>query len=293
MLLLGSLHDFSYFPPGSLRTTSGLGPTTKRACPDCGDTQTPGFIIKRVRGVDQKREPCLTCGGTAKKPGRGWVYVDEMDSDRLPIGAADVGATTKPADTVPCDACDKGAGKPHLRDKDDPSSEYREACPRCNGTGRRTVTRFELAADDPERLPSGDRLTDAITRRNAAGSYCQLEDALAALPRNLRRLVVGVFVHGRAAGAEVERLEFALTFVDALMPTPIVVPSAVRSAAKRLAQEQRTRAVGRGAGKDALKKRDKEIRELDRAGKPRQWIAREFGISVATVKRVVGDQRAA
>lgn len=288
LLLLGSLHDFSFFPPGSLRTTSGLGPSAKRPCPDCGLTDTPGWLLDRFK----RREPCVTCGGKAgkrAKVGRGWVYVDRMDSERRPIGASDVGATTRPAATVPCDACSaSGVGKPHL---DEHGGEYRDPCSRCGGSGRRSVTRFELAADDPDRQPSGDALTDAIERRNAAGSYRELEQALAVLPRGMRRLVVAVHVAGRKppVGEDaLARIESGLTFVEAVMPQPIVVPGAVRAAA-RAARDRRS-AVGQGAGKAALVKRDKDIRAEARQGRPTQWLAQKHGLSVSQVNRIVNGK---
>lgn len=87
-----------------------------------------------------------------------------------------------------------------------------------------------------------------------------------------------------------ERLEFALTFIDALMPDPIVVPGAVRAASRR---QHLTKAKGRQAG-PALKQRDKEIRAHFKGGKGAQWIAAEYGLHVSVIYEVIhGTKEAA
>lgn len=86
-----------------------------------------------------------------------------------------------------------------------------------------------------------------------------------------------------------ERLEFALAFIEALMPDPIVVPSAVRAASRR-AVEHRTKAKGRAAG-PALKQRDKEIRGHVKAGRSVQWCAAEYELGVTQVYEIVNGRR--
>lgn len=301
LALLWSLHDLLPMPHGALRSDRGLAPARRVPCPDCGLSETPGWRMDRFKRV----EPCLTCGGRpategkAAKRGRGTVKVDPMDAQQEVIRTDHHDLPTRPLTTVGCDACGgQGVGGAHLRDKQDPLSEYRDPCERCGGSGRRTVSVFDLQLDR-ERIEDGGALEAALDKRREAGSYHELDEALQVLPGRWRTLLIAV--HGERVVSlgelsELERVlvEAALAAVDMMMPEQIKVPGSVRSAWKRLHdREARTLAHGRGAGSGRLEKRDKEIRKLDREGKPRQWIAAEYGLSVDRVKRIVNGEVAA
>jgi DNA-binding NarL/FixJ family response regulator len=70
------------------------------------------------------------------------------------------------------------------------------------------------------------------------------------------------------------------------MPDPIRVPASVRANQLELAG-RRTRAKGRSSDPNALARRDLEIRQHHRTGRPAQWIAAEYGLSVSTVYEVL------
>lgn len=290
ILILGSLYDLLPAPRGALRTESGLAPAERRPCPDCGHTEHPGNVVDRFK----RREPCTTCGGRLAEPGvrskrgRGWVTVDPMDSEQQALRTATTtGLPTKPARVVTCDACGGwGVGKPHL---DENGNEWRARCERCNGSGHRTVAsggKSEGAREDE----------DMIERRGNAGSYLEMDRALASLrlvsPR-LWALVTSTYVVGEiAAGSESARLTLGLAYLEARMPATIRVPSGVIAASKNRAEQLR-RIRGRGSSPQALALRDKEIRRHARAGRARQWIAGEYGLSVSQVGRIVNGEREA
>lgn len=307
LALLWTLHDGLPAPHGSLNPARGLAASERVGCPDCATTDTPGWIAERVRGIVRAPRPCLTCGGKHEPSGkhgqwlkadggRGWVQVDPMDAERAPVQSADVSARpTKPPRMVTCDACEgTGVGGAHLREPDDPASEYREACRRCQGSGKRAVTVFNLQLDR-ERNDSDTALEAAIDRRREAGSYHELDQALDTLPRFWRELLLAV--HTDRTRPEqtlgmVERyiLEAALMVVEALMPQSIRVPPAVKAAVKHADERAgKTLAVGTGAGKTLIDKRDREIRKHARHDRPTQWIAAEYGLSVATVNRIISE----
>lgn len=293
LFLLGSLEDLLPSPRGSLRTDRGLAPVAVVACPDCSP-ETPGYRLDRFK----RPVPCVTCGGriagdgVRAKRGRGTVKVDPMDSERQVIRTASSDVPTRPAHTVPCDACDsKGVGKPHLRDLDDPSSEYRDPCERCGGSGRRVVAKFDLATEIRER--SDDPVVAMIENRQDAGDYAIVERELARLPKRARTLLLAV--HGPNQTVEPHSLslddetavELALELIEENLPDTLRVPGWARSA-DRNAREHRLRV--RGTRGKSAKQRDKEIRSLIRHGKPTQWVASEYGLSVSRVNRIYNGE---
>lgn len=298
LALLWTLNDLLPAPHGSLNPARGLAASVKVACPDC----TAGWVVDRFK----RERPCVSCGGRVEPSGkqgqwlkddagRGWVQTDPMDADHAPVQTSDVSARpTKPSRMVTCDACEgSGVGAIHLRDLADPSSEYRDPCRYCQGSGKRAVTTFDLQLDK-ERSDQGTALEAAIERRREQGSYHELDEALAVLPQSWRTLVAEVHTErsGRAlSGTEHVILEAALRALEFLMPDTIKVPASVKAAVKHAAERaDKTLANGRGAGKLQLDKRDKEIRRLVRQGRPTQWVAGEYALSVASVNRIVNGE---
>lgn len=287
ILLLGSWHDFLPSPKGSLRTVAGLAPGRRVVCPDCGFGDRRGFRVDRFK----RSVPCETCGGRFAGPGvrakrgRGFVAVDAMDADRQPIRVEHGDVGTKPAPTKLCDSCGgTGVGGAHL---DETGREFRAACDRCAGSGRRSVAVFDLALE-PDRGDADTAAESAIERRAAAGSYFELDRALAELRSawpSLYRAVVSAYVDGDEEARKLRLVEVGLVFLERRLPDPIRVPAGVVRAAK-LAKARRALAVGRGAGRMQIEKRDKEIRSLIRQGRPSQWVAAEYGLSVSTVNRI-------
>lgn len=298
VVLLWSLHDFTPGPKSALRTVSGLAAGERVPCPDCGLSDHVGYRVDSFK----RRTPCVTCGGKPEPSGRhgqwlvrdagsGVVQVDRMDSLRAPVRTVDQAAPpTKPSRTVRCDGCaGEGAGGAHL---DESGREYRDPCRHCGGSGRRTVAVFDLSLER-EVSDSDTRLEDAIEKRAAAGSYGELDRALAELKiawPSLHRAVVDALVLGDPEAAKLTLVEKAgVPFLLARMPEPIRVSGGVVKA-WRASRDRRALAVGRGAGRQALAKRDTEIRSLVKQHKPTQWVAQEYGLSVSTVNRIVAGK---
>lgn len=276
ILLAWSRYDRFPFPHGALRSASGLAPAAKVTCPDCdGGWRTDRF---------KQKTPCSTCGGTDVKAGRGWVKVDPMDTERQAIRTELADAATRPTKAprvVKCDSC-SGMG----------AHGNGRRCEHCDGTGKRTSVRFELAVRWGQ--DGGDPW---LGWQDTGGSYAEFEQAIGELPYRWRRLIINV--HGPNANGRVDHLtpgetatlELAFAQLEALMPLPILVPRAVRDAWKRK-QERKTLAA-RTAGPNAQAKRDKEIRRFARQQKPTQWIAAEYGLSVRRVNEIIDEEAAA
>jgi hypothetical protein len=298
--LLGSLHDHLPGLKGSLRTSSGLTANERVACPGCAHLDEPGWTVDRFK----RRTPCVSCGGAPEPTGksgnwrksdggRGWVSVDPMDADRRPVQTVTEAAPpTRPPRMVTCDACGgTGAGIPHI--DLDTGREWRDPCRRCNGGGKRsvvTVPPLMLGAEDP-----GDdaRLEHAIDRRRRLGSYHELEDALGWLPPLVRSCTVWVYGYGGDVAEHHSDLpELGLGLLDRLMPAVIRVPADVRAAEKRRAEHMR-RVKGLARSNAAVLERDREIRRMIRRGRPTQWVAGEFGLSVRRVNEIVAGETAA
>lgn len=299
VVLLWSLHDFTPGPKSALRTVSGLTAGERVPCPDCGLSDHVGYRVDSFK----RRTPCVTCGGKpepsgkhgqwlVRDAGRGSVQVDRMDSLRAPVRTADQAAPpTKPSRTVRCDGCaGEGVGGAHL---DEAGREFRDPCRYCGGSGRRTVAVFDLSVER-EQSGSDTRLDDAIKRREDAGSYAELDRALADLKAewpSLHRAVVDALVLGDPEAVKLTLVEKAgVPFLLARMPEQIRVSGEVVKAWKA-SRDRRALAVGRGAGKVARGKRDAEVKRLVlREHRPSQWVAAEYGLSVSTVNRIVAGQ---
>lgn len=275
-LLISSREDYLPLPKGALRTLPGLAANARRACPECGHLEHPGWIR---RG----EVPCVTCGGRTQgrlKPGTGWIPVDRMDSESRPIRTVETrDLPGRPPVTVMCDACGgEGVGGAHL---DDEGREYRDRCERCGGSGRRSVTPLSPDPVDVAARAS-DPVTAKLERRARLGSYRELDAALGWLrayaPRGYRALLE------ERRGPVRDR---ALRLVSGRMPARIRVPREVVEAAKLERQRAagRPQPVGKGAGVVALEKRNGQMVRLVDQGKPAQWVADQYGVSVATVNR--------
>lgn len=277
LLLLGSIDDHWPSLGTNFRPTRGLTAAKRVPCPDCGHTAARGWRVDSFK----RRTPCVTCGGAVEPTGahgqwlvrdggKGVVRVDPMDADQAPVRTETQAAPpTRAPRLVACDACD-GSGVRGAR-----------RCERCDGSGRRQVVTFAATPGDEKRADLGATL-NAIRARDDAGDYHALDWALARLPRRYRRLVLTV--HGPARSTAVEELteneakhlERALLLLDGAMPHKPRVPGYVRTAAKR-----KTSPKGAMTNPHQLALRDNEIRRLIRRGTPRQWVAREYGLSVS------------
>lgn len=296
--LLETLNDHLRSPATALRTSSGLAGTERVACPACTDGSEPGWVTDRFK----RRYPCVFCGGKQEPRagnwrkadgGRGWVNVDPMDADRRPVQTVTEAAPpTRPPRMVGCDACGgSGTGRPHL--DVDTGREWRDPCSRCNGGGK--VQKPELRSADPD--TTANDLTDT-ERRDRSGSYHELDDALARLPQQCRRVIWLAYVTGYVPADTLDvddtlLLELGMTLLETWMPDPVRVPRDVREAEKRR-REHRERLKGLGRSREAVVARDREIRRLIRRGRPTQWVAGEYGLSVSQVNRIVqGEEQAA
>lgn len=312
--LIGTRYDLLHLPGGSLRTSAGLAPGEKRPCPSCGHTATPGWVTDKFK----RRQPCTVCGGSAeptgkggqfvrKDAGKGFVYVDRMDSHRAPIGDAETKASARPRATVKCDRCQDISGKATGVIGNNP-------CPSCHGTGKRDLHVFDLALDVRDD-PGVDPLTAAIERRDKAGSYHELEAALRGVYAHLNKplMFVALTVNARQAlrlldevylppiTRELDRLttfeqslvELALAYIDSRMPDPIRVPATIRLNEREL-EKHLAVARGRGADPRSLQQRDKQIRQWARERRPYGWIQQQTGLSDRQVREIInGRERVA
>lgn len=224
-LLLRSRYDLSYEPPtwtGQLvarQAKPGEGPSKKVPCPNCG-----GEKQRRIRGIPT---PCELCVGEKGKP-LGWVYVDGNINPefRRKLGTLETGIVTRYA-VLRCDAC--GGEGAHGNG---------QRCLHCNGSGVVEIPVARLSsvrssfASAPGRA-SGDPIIDTLERREAAGSYAELNLALDLLRGDWLfsyRVLQLVYAH---ALAEPEQLgeenavahDFGLSYLSGLMPREIRVPS--------------------------------------------------------------------
>lgn len=283
--LLATRYDGLYQPPGSLTTPAGLVAANVEPCTSCGGTLIRddfGHTIRRRKGRGTVRDrygrphECTTCAGA------GEVARDPMDAHGVRVGSTDTTSTARPRHRKTCDRCNgTGVWK-------------RDRCTLCDGEGRRDVHVFELRLDDGRRdtRDAEERMADAIDARNQAGSYREIERALAMLRARNRA------AHAALLAAVDQQLvpfpgplEPVLAFLDQRMPDPIRVPVDVRANARER-REWARRAKGRSASPQALENRDREIRQALRKGAPTQRVAFEYGLSVSQVNRIVAGHAA-
>lgn len=301
-LLIATRFDHLWFPGGSLRTQPGLAPSARVACPDCGHTDHPGWTVDSFK----RRTPCGTCGGHVTKTGKpragkGRIAVDAMDAERKPVGSSDTSASARPRRTVSCDAC---AGE---------GATTRGRCARCEGTGRRDLHVFDLHVDVREE-GGLDALTSSIVRRDQAGSYHELDLALAGVARHVNKPLEFRVVTDHAvqalrlldelylppvsreliglSGFELGLLDLTMRYLDSRMPDPIRVPGDVIQNRRLLAN--RPQYVKGGALNDHQRKaRDKQIRQWEREGKPRSWIAGQTGLNDRQLREIINGAKSA
>lgn len=302
-LLLATRFDFDWLPAGAIRTTSGLAPTRRVPCPACASGDRPGWVPERRNGVVKRWLPCTTCGGreateTAKaKRGRGFIAVDPMDSEQRAVGSTDTHATARPRKRVRCDAC---AGE---------GATAKGRCARCDGSGWRDLHQFDLHLDLHE---SGelDALTAAIVRRDKAGSYHELDLALAGISRHVnkplrfaaltvnadraRRLLDQVYLTKTVtlmglSAFDQALVELAMAYLDMRMPDPIRVPADV-VANRKILQHRPRWPKGTALTRIERERRNKEIRKLARDGRAYQWIAAEFGLSDRQLREIINGR---
>lgn len=296
-------------------TKSGPGPARKQPCEACGGIELlddDGRRLKAVKGTGWqhdkfgRRSPCVTCGGNETEPGTGWIYVDRMVGDRQVRTAESL--PTRPPRMVPCDACHgrkegthdgDGVGPVRLRDPEDPLSEYREPCHVCGGSGTRPiVAKVRAFHDGREVEPDEDviALDPVLAKLAAKGSYPELVAVLRQLsvahPKAYETIVAAHVDHTAqptpgTLGAAL--CEYALRYLEVKMPEKVRVPREIRKAFETWQGRQgKTLVYGPGVSDAQRLKRDKEIRRLIlREEKPSQWVAAEYGLSVASVNRIV------
>lgn len=302
ILLLASQYDFTYEPEtftGKVvrrGATAGKGsPSHWQTCPACdGGSRRDRF---------GKLQPCDQCQGTGRR------RVDDYTGDVVVTGENDPRpfseqfneALKRDTRHVRCPDCQDLSGTA--------TGQIRGVqCRRCQGTGEAPVAGSWLSKPLGEESASGDALDamlDAIKRRNDVGSYHELDAGLAGIAHHVNkplrfaaltinasralRLLTELYVppttktEGELSMFDASLLELALAYLDTRMPDPIVVPRDVTRNA-----EERQRAL-KGAALNGLsrERRDKQIRQWDRQGKPRQWIAQQSGLSDRQLREII------
>lgn len=297
VLLLGSLFDYTLEPENFTAkvvrrgATAGKGsPSHWQPCPSCDSGS--------VRNRFGKLEPCERCGATGK------LRIDDYTGDVVVTDEArDVSlAELIRRDTkhVKCPDCQDLAGTATGVIRGQP-------CRRCQGSGEAAVAGSWLSEPaDPDRTGGDalDAMLHAIERRNRLGSYHELELALAGIAHHANkplrftaltieaaralRIVTAVHV---VRSREQQSLtlfedalyELAMAYLEWRMPDPIVVPREVI----RNGEERQKALKGSALNGLSRERRDKQIRQWDRAGKPRQWIAQQSGLSDRQLREII------
>lgn len=166
-----------------------------------------------------------------------------------------------------------------------------ERCGPCDGSGWVTFTRVDDLAVLAERAAARDPVLAAIERRDRAGSWHELDLALARLrrqqPRGHRLFWVCHVSFDRSpdelSPRSRQELAGAWRLVDGWMPGRVRVPQELVAAWQRPA----------GAQPPSRVERDREIRRLSQAGVPHHRVAALMRVHESTVRRVLyGGQRA-
>jgi hypothetical protein len=309
ILLISSRFDFDFQPEtftGKVvrRAASqgkGASPAHWQPCPTCDGGHR--------RNRFGRLEPCETCGATGR------VRVDDYTGEQVVTNETrDISLgelIQRDTKTVRCPDCQDLTGNPTGVVKGNP-------CRRCQGTGHAPIPGSWLSQPaDPDRTANRDALDamlHAIDRKNHAGSYRELDQAMSGVLHHANKppLYTPVTVHAVEAlrlldelylpptsrnptdlsNREVRLVELTLAYIDTRMPDPIIVPRDV----VRNAKEHATRTVhanGQVLTKLQRERRDREIRKHARDGRGPQWIAREYGLSISTVYTIVNRQGAA
>lgn len=241
--------------------------------------------------------PCSGTGHTTDRYGRGDLCrtcrgagryrVDEYTLEQ--INAAD-SAQTAPSNRewVGCPWCQSSpaslaeAHKTHTKLPPGTGVRAGVRCDRCDGTGRRWITRDPdpIAAVDSDDLdlldPRARRILRQLATRRRQGSYHELEQALATL-RDLDRRAFRVFVDEHVLQTAGDRdpleLAYAEATVDGLMPARVRVPAEVAEAWLRV-QDGKTL--------------EERARVLARRGVGLRAIAVAQGVSVWQVRKALG-----
>lgn len=298
VLLLESLHDLLPAPEtwtGRLqrRNVVGSGPVPSRKV-EC--------TVCEGRGRLRSLRPCTTCGGDplTGKIGRGYRVVDDYTGQEVGTAETEVHAMMTDAR---CDRCG-GYGRLGASASQEPAKDA-QRCDRCNGRG--TVSRPDSRRLDGmlRRLASGqaggsDPTLAALERRDQAGSYHELDQALA----NLRelypgwwRLVWAVHVaHARSTDdllpAETQGLDAGLDFLERNLPDPLTVPPWLEAKARAEARRRSLRWGRTNGHAEQRAFRNGEIVRLREQGTPVSEIARLVGLQKSVIYEVLA-QRAA
>lgn len=305
VLLLGSLFDFDHEPltgTGKIvrrASIAGKGsPSHWQPCPHCEGGSK--------RGKFGKLEPCAKCGATGKlriDDYTGEVVVTDEDRE-VSLGEL-IRRDTKHVQCPDCqDLHGQSTGLLEGRMNNAPR------CRRCDGKLVVPVAGSWLSAPYGEERASGDAvdaMLHAIERRNELGSYHELEQALAGIAHHVNkpprftaltyeatralRLLTEVHVVGSRERSSLSRFEealheLAMSYLDSRMPTPIRVPRDV----VRNARERQQVLKGNALNGLSRERRDKQIRQWDRQGKPRQWIGQQTGLSDRQLREIINGK---
>lgn len=241
-------------------------PVAWQLCVTCDGTGT-------IRDRFGRPSPCGVCGGAGRY--RVDPYVDGHPADTgAPPGPARITSRR-----VTCDRC-AGGGVVPARWLDAGAGLVR--CPTCDGTGRIEVP---ATHDDGSHEPAGD--SDHVAWSIRGGDWPLLDRALERMRCNGRRPLWRAFVAAyveppfEVTGQAVVGLEN----VEAMMPARVRVPADVLAAWKHRDQRARDAAAARirRMGRDH---RNRKIREQLRLGATTADVARMFGVSERTVRRL-------
>jgi hypothetical protein len=307
ILLISSRFDFDYQPEtftGKVvrRAASqgkGASPSHWQPCPSCDGGHR--------RNRFGKLEPCDQCGATGR------VRVDDYTGEQVVTAESrDISLgelIQRDTKTVRCPDCQDLAGNPT-------GQIHGQRCRRCTGTGHAPVAGSWLSEPaDPDRAGNRDpvdAMLAAIDRKNHAGSYRQLEQAMAGVIHHVNKPLRYAEVTRHAVEAlrlldelylpptvrdladltarEADLVQLTIEYLDTQMPDPILVPRDVI----RNAKEHATRTVhpkGAALTKLQRERRDRDIRKHARDGRAYQWIGQQYGLSDRQVREIINGSK--
>lgn len=250
--------------PDALNTLQSRNPETRRMSPAAWQLCLPCDGSGNTRDRFNRPATCAVCQGAGR------YRTDPYANGAVISGAEDQLTTRQLTRPVKCDRC---AGDGVIPGRWI-GTEGLAACPTCQGTGSLHVPIFPTADSERTGKPADDN-PSWIWR---GGDWDALDSALEAMRCNGRRPLWRAFISAYVEPpyATTDDAQHALEHVQAMMPTKVRVPAAVKLA---------------WADHQDGTTRDERIRRRAAQGMGTTAIATSVGCSLRTVQRVLYTRR--